>query len=153
MKYKLITLALSLSCSFYFAQKVKIQETPSPIEKVTFNDENYSLKFSTTQKKNYEKELFEIEGYKTGTIAINKYKNITVNFYSNQGAYIISELSFYDKKNILALTHLKGIFPLKTKNGNKVCELKKLNLDIEKIESDTMLFELLDKPQNCRLEK
>lgn len=153
MKYKLFAFAFSLSCNFHFAQKVQTQNTPSPIEKVTFNKENYSLNFSTAQKKNHEKELFEIAGYATGTVTVNKSKNITVNFYSSQGAYITSELFFYEKKNILSLTNLKGVFPLKNKTGNKICELKKLNMDIEKIESDMVLFDLLDKPQNCKQEK
>lgn len=153
MKYKLIAFVFSFSGTFYFAQKVQNQNIPSPIEKVTFNKENYSLNFSTAQKKNHEKELFEIAGYTTGTVAINKSKNITVNFSSNQGAYITSELTFYEKKNILSLTNLKGVFPLKNKNGNRICELKKLNMDIEKIESDMVLFDLLDKPQNCKQEK
>lgn len=153
MKYRLIAFVFTFFGTFYFAQKVQNQNTPSPIEKVTFNKENYSLVFSTAQKKNHEKELFEIAGYTTGTVAINKAKNITVNFYSNQGAYITSELVFYEKKNILFLANLKGIFPLNNKNGNRICELKKLNMDIEKIESDMFLFDLLDKPQNCRKER
>lgn len=130
---------------------IQKKDVPASIEKVFFNSDDYSINFTTNNNKNYEKELFEIFGYKVETVKVNKGKNIEINFYSNQTAYVQSEVIFYEKKELLILDNVKGVFP--SQNKNKICELKKLNIDIAKIGSDTMILDLLSKSKNCKILK
>ncbi|KAA0129934.1 ankyrin repeat domain-containing protein, partial [Chryseobacterium sp. SN22] len=82
---------------------IQKKDTTTLIEKVFFNSEDYSIEFTTNDKKTYQKELFEIFGYKVGTVKVNKEKNIEINFYSNQSAYVQTEMVFYGKKELLIL--------------------------------------------------
>lgn len=128
---------------------IQKKDTPTLIEKVFFDSNDYSIRFTTTNNKTYEKELFEIFGYKVGTVKVNKEKNIEINFYSNQSAYVQTEMIFYEKKELLILDNVKGIFPIR--NKNKICELKKLKIDVAKIDSDTMILDLLSNLKNCKI--